>query len=426
MNQNYIKKILILLLILILPKNANALTFSVNKSADNLKPGSDVTITINAEVEADANLTSFNLGLVYDNSLLTYESGSGENNIGIENNNGKIIMAYTGDAINSNFTVATLNFKVGNVNENKNCSLSLSATNVVANTSYKANSTNIALLSLGNDPTLKSLKIPNATLKPAFNKNTTEYSTEVKDVTEVAVEAVATDSSSKIQISDNYKNLQKGQNDIKIVVTAENGTSKTYNISVTLNLTPTNEELLKADSTLKSVDIKNQKLDFKSDEKKYFLEVDNTVTKLEINAIPTNPNAKVEVGSTKLKIGKNNISIKVTSEDESSTTNYDFVVTRAQQSKKIKKTCPDTTSSKEWFIYSLSLFIMFSIGLVLGYLLKKFEVFKKLKRNKKKEEKIEEQKKEKTTEKEEEKLSDTIEMDPKKIIEAANSKNKKN
>ena len=36
-------------------------------------------------------------------------------------------------------------------------------------------------------------------------------------------------------ISDNYKNLVKGDNDIKIVVTAEDGvTTKTYVVKVTL------------------------------------------------------------------------------------------------------------------------------------------------------------------------------------------------
>ena len=422
MKKNFIKAFLLLFMIIIFPKNVSALTFSVNKSADNLKPGSTVTVTINAEVENNANLSAFTLGLAYDGSLINYENGNGANNVNIQGGNGKITMSYNGDKINSNFTVATLNFKVNNINENKTTSLSLSASGVTSDVSARANSANISLLTLGKDATLKSLKIPNATLQPSFNKNTTDYSTEVKDVTEVSVDAVATDSSAKIQISDNYRNLQKGDNLIKIVVTAENGTSKTYNIKVSLDTTPTDEELLKADATLKSLTIKGQKLDFKPDEKKYFLEVPYKTTSLTIEALATNEKAKVEMSSTKLKVGKNDITIKVTSEDGSNNITYDLVITRAEQKKEIVKTCPDTTSSKEWLIYSISMFLIFSIGLTLGYLLKKYDVFSKLKNkkeNKKKNKKLKQEKEET-----EETLSDTIEINPKDVLKQ-NSKTKK-
>ena len=64
MKKNFIK--LILLVLILMPKNAFALTFSISKSADNLKPNSEVTLTVSAsDVEGDAQLSAFNLALSF-------------------------------------------------------------------------------------------------------------------------------------------------------------------------------------------------------------------------------------------------------------------------------------------------------------------------------------------------------------------------
>ena len=415
------KVFLLLLLVIIFPKNAHAITFSVSKSSDNLKPGASVTITINAEVESNANLSSFTSTLNFDSKLLNYVNGvSGRDGVILNSSNGRVDMSYNGNPINENFTVATLNFTASNQitsDSNSSLSLSLNVTGKNESITSRANSSNIAFATLGTNAFLYSLKIPNATLNPSFRKDIYEYSTDVSDLTEITINAVPASNSAKIQISDNYRNLQKGENLIKIVVTAENGTAKTYNIKVNLTLTPTDEEVLKADATLKSLVVKNQKLTFKPDEKKYFLEVPYKITKLIITPKATNEKAKVEMSSTKLKVGKNTITIKVTSEDTTNTENYEIVVTRKEQEKEIVQTCPDVTSEKEWFIYSLSMFLIFTVGLVLGYLLKKLEVFNKIKnRLKKKKEKKEEKKKE-------EELSNTIELDTTKVLEGVKKKN---
>ena len=420
MRKNIIK--ILLLLIIAFPKSTFALTFSLSKSADNLKPNNEVTITVSAsEVESDAQLSAFNLALSFP-STLSYVSGGGSTDgVNLSNiSNNKIEISYNGVARNSAFEIAKFNFRANDVSQatNSNVTLSLTAPTPTKNErittdNIHTNNINITLLPLSSDATLKTLKIPNATLSPEFSKNVTEYSADVKDLTSIDINAVANDSSSRIQISDNYQNLQKGENLIKIVVTAENGNTKTYNIKVNLDTTPTDEELMKADATLKTLKIKDVKLKFKSEEKKYFIDVPYKTKKLNITYKATNEKAKVEMSSTKLKIGKNTITIKVTSEDGKNESTYELIVTRAEQRKEIVKTCPDETSSKEWLIYSISMFIVFSIGLVLGYLLKKFEVIEKIKT------KIKSLKKEKVKEEpvEVESLSDTIEIDTKKIKE---------
>ena len=212
------------------------------------------------------------------------------------------------------------------------------------------------------------------------HKNTTEYDADIKDITEITINATAQDPNAKIQISDNYKSLVKGENIVKIVVTSENGTTKTYTIKVNLTLTPTDEEKLKADASLKSITIKGQKIDFKSDEKKYYLNVKYGIKKLTIKAEPTNPNATVKItGQDKLLVGKNTIKIEITSEDETTNDSYQIIVNREEEKKQITKTCPDSTSTREWIIFSISMLVTFTLGIVLGFFLCKKDVLVKIK-----------------------------------------------
>ena len=257
----------------------------------------------------------------------------------------------------------------------------------------------VKVSALSSDATLSSLKIPNATITPKFDKNVFEYQTTITDITEITVNAVASNPNSKILISDNYKNLQKGDNDIKISVTAEDGkTVKNYLIKVKLKITPTEEELLKANTKLKKLEIKNYDIDFSNELKKYTLTVPYKTTKLAILAEPENEKATVQMegSSNKLKVGRNLIKVVVISEDEENKDTYTLVVTREKEEKKIVQTCPDSTSKKEWIIFSVCLFLTFTLGIVLGYFLCKKEILNKL--FKKKEKDIEE------------KLSDTIEV----------------
>lgn len=249
----------------------------------------------------------------------------------------------------------------------------------------------IKIVSLSNDATLSSLKIPNTTLSPKFDKNTLEYTTTITDITELTVNAVASNSGSKIMISDNYRNLVKGDNDIKIAVTAEDGvTTKTYVVKVTLKMTPTEEELVKANTKLKSLKVDKFKIDFNADTKKYTLSVPYKTKKINILAEAENPNATINMeGNTTLKVGRNVINIVVTSEDTENKDTYVLSVTREKEEQKVVQTCPDETSTREWIMFTVSMLLTFTLGIVLGYFLCKKEVLKKIFHKKKKEEKPE-------------------------------------
>ena len=386
---------------ILFPRNIYAAQFKVEKSTDTIKPGAEVTVFIKAtDVGADS-IKEYNLNLAYDTSRLDFKSKDEHGVSSVSQSNPINIVKLEGsNTINSDSTVATIVFTAKANPGDANLSLSSASCKTIGNKDCDApKSSMVKIAALSSDANLSSLKIPNATISPKFDKNVTDYTTTIQDITEVTVNAISSDPNSKISISDNYKNLQKGDNEIKITVTAEDGkNSKTYKIKVTLKLTPTDEELLKASSALENIKIKGFNLDFAKELKKYNLIVPYKIKKLDIDADAENPKAIVQIdGNKNLKVGRNIVKIDVTSEDEQNKSTYTINVTRDKQVKKVVQTCPDVTSKNEWIIFSVCMILTFTLGIVLGYYLSKKEVLQKLfkKREKKKNE---------------EKLSDTIEI----------------
>lgn len=251
------------------------------------------------------------------------------------------------------------------------------------------NGSTISIANLSSDSSLKSLKIPNGQLDPAFKSDVYNYKTTVTDVTSIDIDAKPNNGGAQVSITPNYKDLKKGDQDVSIVVTAENGAQTTYTIKVTLKTTPTPEELKLADATLKNLTVKGEKLDFTKDEKKYFLTVGYDTKKLTVNATPNNEKAEVKIlGNDKLIVGKNTIKVIVTSEDKTKTETYQIIVTRNAEEKEIIETCPDETSTTEWIIFTIGMLLTFTLGIVLGYFLCKKEILKKLFKKKKEEEPV--------------------------------------
>ncbi len=416
----YIKLLLFIFMIIIFPKNAYALNFKVERSVDSIKPGQEVTvyikITDTSSIVADS-LNKYTVSLSYDSSKLEYKSGN-SNVSNVQAGNPVTITANK--PISGDETLATLIFGVKS--GAKAGSTNLTVTNSDLNTlsgNNKITATNtssmITINSLSSDATLSSLKIPNATLSPKFDKEVTEYSTDIKDITEITINASPTDSNSKIMISDNYKNLVKGENIIKISVTAEDGTTtKTYQIKVNLTMTPTEEEKLKANADLKKLEIDGFDIDFSKEIKKYTLSVPYDTRKIKLLAESENENAIVTMeGTTDLKVGKNIIKILVTSEDNENTQTYTITVTREKEEKKIVQTCPDETSTREWILFSVSMFVTFTLGIVLGYFVCKKQILSKIFKKKKKEDP-----------EEIDTLSDTIKLDTNKVNDEVIKENK--
>ena len=165
------------------------------------------------------------------------------------------------------------------------------------------------------DATLSKLIINNAKVTPDFNKNLTNYYVVVaKDVNKLELDYITTQKNATVSIVGNSDLKEDETKAINIIVTAEDGTTKTY----TLNVTKSNEE---SDNKLSSLDIKEQPLTFDEDKYEYTIKVGKNIDKLTIDAIAKNKDSKVEIiGNKKLTNGNNVVLIKLT--DKKGFTNY--------------------------------------------------------------------------------------------------------
>lgn len=193
--------------------------------------------------------------------------------------------------------------------------------------------------SRSSDNDLKSLSVTDATISPDFDKNVTNYTVVVNNsVTNVTINAQANEEHATITGYTNPVSLQVGNNSISIVVTAQNGTPKTYNLTIQREepIDPTKSN----DNTLKSLSVTGVTLNplFNSDVTDYTARVDKTVATITINAEKNDTKATLEGDGQKTLVdGENSFSIVVTAENNSKKT-YTIVITKESSS---PTTCPE-------------------------------------------------------------------------------------
>ena len=168
---------------------------------------------------------------------------------------------------------------------------------------------------------LSALQITEGVITPEFNKKVKEYSINVpNEITKLSIVATPEHSKATVKITGNEE-LQVGENNVKIVVTAEDGSTDTYKIIVTRALPELNLQTL----SICYIDENNQKVEIKLDpqfvfntyEYKSLEKLSYTVKELQVDATANRENAKVEIiGNKEIKAGKNEITIKVTLPNE--------------------------------------------------------------------------------------------------------------
>lgn len=166
---------------------------------------------------------------------------------------------------------------------------------------------------------LSNILVADGELTPGFSKENGSYSIKVPKTTDkLDLKAFAEDSKAKVEILDN-ENLQIGSNTITIRVTAEDGSVRIY----TLNVNKVDQE---ANNDIEKIIVGGGTLtpDFNPDNNYYETEVPGKQKSININAIPKNPNAKVEYyvngklqtdGNINLEEGYNLVTVKVTDEN---------------------------------------------------------------------------------------------------------------
>lgn len=190
-------------------------------------------------------------------------------------------------------------------NSNKNTTTTTKPTTTT--TTKKSSNANISALTLN----VEGLK---------FKKSQTTYNIKVGENVDKISAGVTLESSKAVYSISGNKNLKAGNNVIKIVVTAEDGTTKTYKINVQKegNVEETSSEL----SNLIIEDM-TFTTNFNSTTTEYTGSAMKHADSLNILPYTVAEEATYEIiGNENLKEGENTIIVKVTSKDKSTTTEY--------------------------------------------------------------------------------------------------------
>ena len=193
--------------------------------------------------------------------------------------------------------------------------------NAISNSSSSSQVTQSSkVVNKSSDNTLKSLKINNENINIS---ETMLYKTKKETV---SIEATANDNKATIKY-DKQLNLLIGENKISIIVTAENGNQKNYEINIVREreLSDNTNIIINVDGTqLTFINYENDDLTISSGTKNL-----NITYELE------DENAKVEIfGNKNLKVGENEIIIKVTAENGKEQ-NYKLLVTKTSKTEEI-------------------------------------------------------------------------------------------
>lgn len=181
--------------------------------------------------------------------------------------------------------------------------------------------TNNTTTTKNNNAYLSKLQVNQEGLSPNFNRGKISYAITVgANVNSLKVTAIPEASTSKVSVSGNT-NLKNGDNKIYITVTAQDGTKKVYTITVTKTA-----DVVKSNSYLQNLIVENATMspEFSKEVFEYDCgTVGASIESLKILAFGENENVKVEItGNDKLVDGDNNINVKVTSEDGTTTKEY--------------------------------------------------------------------------------------------------------
>ena len=206
---------------------------------------------------------------------------------------------------------------------------------------------------------LSSLEVVGYELSPYFNKNNLTYTVIIpEDVTSIEINAEPEVEGAIVRTSGNTR-LTRQENTVTVRVTAKDGTSRAYSITV-----------LKAPEVnlkLDSLQIEGLELNPVFDEDTFYYTsslVDTELTSLNVNAVASDETANVEViGADNLVDGENLINIIVSNDDE--TTIYQVNVDVDMLGEKEKEVDNVITRVRKIINYALWGFAGFLLVIVL-------------------------------------------------------------
>lgn len=161
-----------------------------------------------------------------------------------------------------------------------------------------------------NDTKLKMIKLSSGALSPTFNSNTKEYKVEVsKDIEKITISVTKNNEGQKVTGEVKDAKLEYGDNKFEIKVESEMKDTTTYTVIVN------REDRRSENNDLEYLKLSDGRLEFDKDTLTYTTKVLYEVTSIKVDAKAVDKTSKIEViGGKKLKLGENEIVVKVTSE----------------------------------------------------------------------------------------------------------------
>lgn len=253
---------------------------------------------------------------------------------------------YTDINKTNDFNIGTLSIKIKNNTPSRIETISINNIYYYDSKFKEIKVTNISkdIKILSTNDNLLNLEVLGNNISPMFNKNTLEYKLTTSN-DKITIEATPEDENSTIT-GTGIKEVKYGTNKFSIIVTSESGSKKEYVLIVARTTEekpkeeietpkeelpkeetkkePTKEETIEPEkdtnNKLKSLTITNYEIEFSSNVYIYNIDIDNNATQLDILAETINPTAKISIeGNENLDVGKNEITITVTAEDNSQT-----------------------------------------------------------------------------------------------------------
>ncbi len=212
---------------------AFAATGTITFSDPSVTVGDEVSVTMKISTDDGSSLGSSTVMVAYDASALEFIDGTNTSG-----GAGQLRIVGAQDTADQTTFTFSLNFKALKAG---NTALTVSSQEV-----YDADSMPVSISHVGsssvtvnasstasNDNSLASLDISPGSLSPEFSSTVTEYTARVGgSVDSIAISAPANNEKATVSVSGN-EDLQFGDNTVTCIVTAEDGSTRTYTIIVT-------------------------------------------------------------------------------------------------------------------------------------------------------------------------------------------------
>lgn len=226
-------KYIFLSVLLILPFSVNAATINCSVSSSSVESGETFSVTFSGSLSSAASIWIATVG---SEGNASYSSG-GLSIVSESASMSHTVNFLAGDPGTAKFYAYDVDVSDGNRSYTDSATCYVEITSATSSNgssaSYDEDDDEEVDENKSTNNYLKSLSIDGVKISPSFNKDKLEYTAVVSgDKEKINISGEVEDETAEV-VGTGEKELQEGINKIEVVVTAENGTTRTYTISVT-------------------------------------------------------------------------------------------------------------------------------------------------------------------------------------------------